>query len=574
VPENKQLVTETFDQPYKSQWETSEYGDVDLLTKLPDGTNLSIMFNHEDDDEWQVEFYRNNSQALTGQGDAHRIFATVITAIKKFVKKHKPQLVRFSASREVEPGQSSQSRAKLYDRIVERYAHAWGYDVYQEDHGDQVTYELTRSNKDLAENRADGLISGKEMLDIFKRMHHEHGYNKQMERWIAKQTWSLDTIEPEQLQDMYNDDEDNDPFDRTIWLDDAVVTKYERILSAGHLVNPIIMGLDRTVIDGNHRAQAAKNLHVSIPGYVPVKNDVTENFADGKGPGRPGDSQRHGIPKHATLAQLDKIAHQGGRKGQLAHWQANMRRGRANAREGIEESVEKTSLSFPDGDIYLTKHLFDRKVEREVGLRTVVHMLSYAARYHGDEIAKLGPDDFVIQNNAGVGIGVAKVLQTDDTYKYIIRTTHPEMDIRSVQTVIRLGRSRHKHKITNEAIAPHGDSWNELNLMKIGEKPAALIGPQEFENLYKPIMRKFNWIWTHVTVPNPDSGPLVLGFERYIIGQPGEQARIARMHHLIVQMNNNLKNGIKPDAAYHIEMGRLLGYSDTDIAEFLKKMNM
>jgi len=452
----KQPVTETFDQPYKSKWENSEYGDVDLLTKLPDGTNLSIMFNHEGDDEWQVEFYRDNSQAVTGQGDAQRILATVINAVQKFVKKHKPQLVRFSASTELDPGQNSESRAKLYGRIIQRYASAMGYEAYQEDHGDQVTYELTRL-ENVTENSADGLISGKEMLDIFKRMHHEHGFNKQMERWIAKQTWSLDTIEPEQLQDMYNDDEDTDPFDRTVWLDDAVVTKYERILSAGQLVNPIIMGLDRTVIDGNHRAQAAKNLHVSIPGYVPVKNDVTENFTDGKGPGRPGDSRRHGIPKHATLAQLDKISHQGGRKGQLAHWQANMRRGRAK---------------------------------------------------------------------------------------------------------------------TNEAIAPHGDSWNELNLMKIGQKPAALVGPHEFEKLYKPIMRKYNWIWTHVTVPNPDSGPLVLGFERYIIGQPGEQARIARMHHLLVQMNKNLKNGIRPDADYHIEMGRLLGYSDADISEFLKKINL
>ncbi|MTV47156.1 ParB N-terminal domain-containing protein, partial [Streptococcus pneumoniae] len=68
---------------------------------------------------------------------------------------------------------------------------------------------------------------------------------------------------------MYNDDEDDDPFERTVWLDDAAVTKYERILSAGQLVNPIIMGPNRSVIDGNHRAQAAKNLHVSIPGYVP-----------------------------------------------------------------------------------------------------------------------------------------------------------------------------------------------------------------------------------------------------------------------------------------------------------------
>jgi pyrimidine deaminase RibD-like protein len=54
---------------------------------------------------------------------------------------------------------------------------------------------------------------------------------------------------------------------------------------------------------------------------------VAENFADGRGPGRPGDSQRHGIPKGATMAQLEKASHAGGRKGQLARWQLNMRRG-------------------------------------------------------------------------------------------------------------------------------------------------------------------------------------------------------------------------------------------------------
>ena len=56
-------------------------------------------------------------------------------------------------------------------------------------------------------------------------------------------------------------------------------------------------------------------------------NSVDENFADGKGPGRPGDSQRHGIPKGATMAQLEKASHAKGRKGQLARWQLNMRRG-------------------------------------------------------------------------------------------------------------------------------------------------------------------------------------------------------------------------------------------------------
>ena len=55
---------------------------------------------------------------------------------------------------------------------------------------------------------------------------------------------------------------------------------------------------------------------------------VWENFADGKGPGRPGDSQRHGIPKGATMAELERASHAKGRKGQLARWQLNMRRGK------------------------------------------------------------------------------------------------------------------------------------------------------------------------------------------------------------------------------------------------------
>ena len=58
-----------------------------------------------------------------------------------------------------------------------------------------------------------------------------------------------------------------------------------------------------------------------------LEQGVAENFTDGKGPGRPGDSVRHGIPKHATMAELEKASHAKGRKGQLARWQLNMRRG-------------------------------------------------------------------------------------------------------------------------------------------------------------------------------------------------------------------------------------------------------
>ena len=56
--------------------------------------------------------------------------------------------------------------------------------------------------------------------------------------------------------------------------------------------------------------------------------DIEENFADGKKPGRKGISKRVGIPKGATLTQLAKLAKAKGEKGRMARWQLNMRRGR------------------------------------------------------------------------------------------------------------------------------------------------------------------------------------------------------------------------------------------------------
>jgi FMN phosphatase YigB (HAD superfamily) len=57
-----------------------------------------------------------------------------------------------------------------------------------------------------------------------------------------------------------------------------------------------------------------------------IKN---ENFADGKNPQDKGDSKRHGINTKASVSSLRKTAKQGGRKGQLAHWLANMKAGKA-----------------------------------------------------------------------------------------------------------------------------------------------------------------------------------------------------------------------------------------------------
>ena len=158
-----EFISEAFNQPYKTKSEKSEYGDVDMLAKLPDGSNLSIMFIQDHGDEGeevtQVEFWRNNSQEVTGEGDAQRIFATVLATIQKYIKKHKPQRLSFSASKEPEADMAQpnananpESRAKLYDRLVQRYAKAWGYRAFRADTGKLVRYELSRLQPAVAED--------------------------------------------------------------------------------------------------------------------------------------------------------------------------------------------------------------------------------------------------------------------------------------------------------------------------------------------------------------------------------------------------------------------------------------
>ena len=64
--------------------------------------------------------------------------------------------------------------------------------------------------------------------------------------------------------------------------------------------------------------------------FDPVKHLATENFADGKKPGRKGLSRRVGIPKKASLSKLQKIASSStGERRRMAQWQLNMRRGKA-----------------------------------------------------------------------------------------------------------------------------------------------------------------------------------------------------------------------------------------------------
>jgi hypothetical protein len=330
-------VWEAFDQPYNSKWEKSDYGDVDANTKLPDGTYLNIMFNQEYDGEGeevtQVEFHRNNSQEVTGEGDAQRIFATVLDAIQKYIKKYKPQTLIFSASKEVDPGQNSESRAKLYNRLVQRYASSWGYQSQHSDDGDAVRYQLTRTVSEGVPQPGPSSGAPKQFGSDAKI--------------VTKQMTAKEIIASVPGVPYYNnvvDDYDSKDYS---WGVTNKVIEYATYLkdhpeSLSKL--PPVLVLNGKFEDGAHRLSAIWLLQQRMDPKNPlwvnaklnvqfIKTGVAENFHDGRNPQDKGDSKRHGVPTKASISTLRKVAKQGGRKGQLAHWMANMKSGRAKAKK-------------------------------------------------------------------------------------------------------------------------------------------------------------------------------------------------------------------------------------------------
>jgi hypothetical protein len=280
------------------------------MTKLNDGSPLVIRFDSEGD-HWQVVFDRNDDFGVTGGGDAQRIFATVLSAIGQFVKEHEPQSLTFSADKNDDPESANpESRAKLYNRLVQRYASSVGYKTHSREQGDEVIYML-RPNVAVDE---------------------DYGPNDPPPGPESKPTMPAGTVKVD-VSDVYDwyklgqhisnlkglgkhDFGQGPPSTIISFGSEEEEHKYIKDLEKTGLTTTDIDPVDVNQPPGMKRQKVD-------PTY-----NVDENFADGKGPGRPGDSQRHGIPKGATMAQLEKAAKAPGRKGQLARWQINMRRGK------------------------------------------------------------------------------------------------------------------------------------------------------------------------------------------------------------------------------------------------------
>lgn len=139
------FISEAFDKPY--EYDFKRKGKKTYQGKFTAGDNSLIVVNcdhYVPGNEWTVEFFRNGSQSVTGEGDAMRIFATVMKIIERFLKVENPYFVRFAAMKENEDKKDKQSREKLYSRLVKRFAGKMGYNSKENSASNGTEWELTR----------------------------------------------------------------------------------------------------------------------------------------------------------------------------------------------------------------------------------------------------------------------------------------------------------------------------------------------------------------------------------------------------------------------------------------------
>lgn len=271
----RSAIGEGFDQPYPLKWEKSEFGDYDAHAQLPDGTGLEILFNNEEMDEWDVIFYRGGTTAISGKGDAQRVFATVLHAIGEFIKKEEPESLKFSAEKADDP---KGSRANLYTKLVQRYASSWGYRVQTKDQRDAMWYRLVRI-ENVKEDAANNKIT-------LKQLYNGNYPDRDELFWDEVRPGELDKplevkVLPKHklkimLASQYRVEHLDELFDM---MDDEQKDHVKAYTKDPNLSDKIIVISGDRIIDGNHRALAAavKNVPIKYVDLVDLENDLQES---------------------------------------------------------------------------------------------------------------------------------------------------------------------------------------------------------------------------------------------------------------------------------------------------------
>lgn len=105
---------------------------------------VKVIYNKlEKENIWGLVFKVDGMQNITGEGDALKIFSTVISTIKDFVKTESPEVILFTA--EKDPNTNSNiSRSSLYTKMIKNVSNEIGYRYTITPNDQKTTFELIK----------------------------------------------------------------------------------------------------------------------------------------------------------------------------------------------------------------------------------------------------------------------------------------------------------------------------------------------------------------------------------------------------------------------------------------------
>ena len=135
---NSEVIQEIFDKPAEIDRTRDEESWV-RYDGFIEGEQLTVEFKEIREGDWKIEFRVGGRMDARGDkaGQEVKIFATVLKAVGEFVQDREPRMIVFTAAKE-EFGKGT-GRAKLYDRMVKRFATSAGYvSQVRDDYPDKV----------------------------------------------------------------------------------------------------------------------------------------------------------------------------------------------------------------------------------------------------------------------------------------------------------------------------------------------------------------------------------------------------------------------------------------------------
>jgi hypothetical protein len=98
--------------------------DTEYRSNFYDPVSLSVVsFEAKctglDPNKWIVNFFRGNETKNTGQGNAYKIFSTILAIMKEFIIARKPNVIMFVANQD--------NKNAVYARMITRFAENMGY---------------------------------------------------------------------------------------------------------------------------------------------------------------------------------------------------------------------------------------------------------------------------------------------------------------------------------------------------------------------------------------------------------------------------------------------------------------